>query len=131
MPWSVELANAFKDLHDLLADKLDATTDEEHQDLDNKIETQKAQVRENEHMQQQIMKDLQPDRPDGGLNPSLASLWSHLLLIATLRLKNPSVEENEAAKSELDRLQHTFLCLERGGPFPWEEEDSNNAGEVC
>lgn len=117
MSWSIELASAFKHLHDLFADKLEATSDQERQNLDNNIEGQKAQVMENSDLQQQVLKDLEPDRPDGGLNMNLAALWSHLL-IATVRWKNPTTEEKEAARSELDMLQHTFVLLERGERFP-------------
>lgn len=50
--WSVEFADAFQELHDLFADKLDATTDDERQDLDNQIETHKTQIKANENLQQ-------------------------------------------------------------------------------
>jgi len=111
MSWSVELADAFQELHDLFADKLDATTDEERQELDNKIEFQKAQVKENEDLQQHIMRDLQPDSPEGGLPRNLAALWSRLL-DATVRWKNPSAEERKDARSELDILRHIFRRVE-------------------
>jgi len=84
MSCSVELADAFKELCDLFADKLDATNHEERQDLENSIEFQKARVKENEDLQQQKMEDLQPDSPDGRLPKNLAALWSRLL-IATMK----------------------------------------------
>lgn len=80
MSWSVGLADAFQELHDLFADKLDATTDKERQDLDNQIDLQKAQVKANDDLQQEIMRYIEPDSPEEILPTSLAALWSRLVI---------------------------------------------------